>query len=64
MYVDIYIYVYLDWCMCELLLTAVYYQRSRDKTLVIWVFMHCLSELALSLTEIQRAAPSGELGRG
>ena len=32
MYVDIYVYVYLDWCMCYLLLNAVYNQRSRDKT--------------------------------
>ena len=29
---------------------------------IIWVFMHCLSELALSLTEIQRAAGANELG--
>ena len=37
------------------------------KITIIWVFMHCLSELAVSLTEIRRAAPAaswGEVKRG
>ena len=32
MYVDIYVYVHLDWCICLLILNVVYNQRSRDKT--------------------------------